>query len=392
MCINKEWRTFIQEPPKGVTAEEPTQEEFKNDGEEVEVAKRVIKEVETHGESGINTSSTFFYPGPGGLFEFVLGWNHGVVIKLGDGGVWEIEYLFMDRKDTYHKGYVNDGIEAVPMTGIEETKGWIVRKFNKPLRVSRVTTYNATTCSITIAFPRGRLNRIMMCHVDGSYDIPIPAMVALCQAQESVLVQPCSEIQKFCILASVCPGMEEASKFRKKIWITEKDEPTWDMRTLLLTRSTLGGNTSGPVENHTQFGLVLAQGKAPLFGGFLGWVNKVGIVTLFPPELWSVLEKLALKAGKSWDEEVEAYATNNIVAPLIYNVYGHAGLHKLCVESFHEFHNKKMLPCESYVYAMAQIRGGFNLDYIPLCLNILAKYQRKIWITLSEENFDRYIK
>src|SRR5258706_433448 len=101
------------------------------------------------------------------------------------------------------------------MKTTEVTEGWKVFQVDKRLPVCRVTTYNATSCSVTVAFPKSRCDRLIICHRDASYPIPTPAMINWCQMMDSVKSCSSEALQEFCVISSICPGDEEKVKFTK---------------------------------------------------------------------------------------------------------------------------------------------------------------------------------
>jgi len=393
-CTVKDWRVVIANPPDGMEVSTPSKKEFAIEGQETDLAKRVGSEIEKNPEL-LTLQNTWFYP-LSSLFgttkyELVLGWNHGVVLKLGKDGLWELEWIFISASDKDHKLLQGHGFKAVKTDGIEATKEWLIYKLNKRLPLSRVTTYNATTCSVTVAFPRA-CDRLMLCHVDASYPITIPAMIEWCQAQDGITIESCSgSLTKYCVISSICPGDEERAKFDKKTWITT-EKPTWEYAALLLVRAPVALKKVAQLENHTQFGLALSQNAAPRFGGFIGWVGMAQIASLFPPELLDPLDEAYKKAGE-WNQIAETTANETLVTPLLGGDHGHVEFHTLCVSRLYAFHTdvhkKEWTKAQSWVIGMKGILEC-NSVYKELVMQLLNDYQKKLWLSLSGDHFDAY--
>ena len=392
-CIAKAWRPFIESPPKAVKVDGVSDGEFLAAGEEVELKVRAEAEIQKRKNEKLNKSHTWFYPFQNS-YELVLGWNHGVVLKLGKQG-WELEWLFQWLEDENHVFSAGDKFQEVEMKGSAATEGWKVSQLDKPLPLSRVTTYNATSCSVTVAFPKADCSRLMICHVDASPPLPIPAMIAWCKEMDGVKKQSCSssKLEEFCVIASICPGKAEKAKFSKDAWIG-KQAQTFDFQTLLLVRAHVAEEEIAEMENHTQFGLLLPSDAAPLFGGFIGWPRASNLYSLYRLPNVKLIETLAPKL-ETWDSAAETTAQQLINSLIDKSNNVHWMFHKLC--SSFLFSHRGEMKHEDWSRPRMYVDGMFSIMNNPMespyqepFSKIFQGYQQKVWIRLSADDFATY--
>jgi hypothetical protein len=379
MCKVKEWRSFLSTNEKLIRIASATEGEQEVRGEEVDLQPLPRKWIKG---KNATLKNTLVYPYEKG-YDLVVGWDHAVVLRLVND-VWCIEAIFRPATE---KGTVSFAPETKGV--IEATIDDLhVVRFGIDVPIRRVTTYNATSCSVSVAFPAKTLDRLMLCHIDAKPPIPLPVMIRWCVKQDAKTLTSCSkEPPLWAVIASMCPGQDELAKFGKSVWIKE-DTPVWDVETLALVRGSAASEKAAPpMENHTQFGLDLS-GKQPLFGGFIGYPMVDQLGSLFPMDQFLLVHQL----GANFDEDK---ATKDLLKPLIAHSYVGA-FHTQCVIDLLAFHSKSQKTstwsgCESYVRGVyAILNDPQDETYLPVFQSIMRQALTKLWMPLSYDQFAQY--
>lgn len=251
---------------------------------------------------------TWFYPvirgQTMGFYDVVLGWNHAVVLVPVGLGLYAVQWILAYTSDRYHK--VHGGV-GVDVHEAGTTAGWTVYAPRQKPMLRRVTTYNATTCSVGIVFPADGSGRLLMSHIDASPPIPWGRALNWCDREEERSIRlhvGGLNGRRLRAMVSICPDRAEVAKFRDdaclaggtldlstplppprgsdlaEIWSLEPKPrfrivvtpppPPRVISTVALYRGAIPDRGVGPSEFNTQAGLVFARHRAPVFRVFLG--------------------------------------------------------------------------------------------------------------------------
>lgn len=220
---------------------------------------------------------TWFFPirrrQVSGPYNMVLGWNHCIGLVHIENNIYAAEWIFSHSKDG-HPVHGGIGITITKAGTIDE---WTVYSIEPKPRLQRVTTYTATTCSVSAMFPGRGVERIFFAHIDATPPIPFHAALKWCRRNSKF------EPRQMLTIASVCPDATEAEKFNevhphKQIiqggQIKEIEMPLLPNRckidTAVLSRGLIRGPGLSPMECNTQAGLIFEPHKTPIYRAFLG--------------------------------------------------------------------------------------------------------------------------
>ncbi|WP_143177587.1 hypothetical protein [Cystobacter ferrugineus] len=265
-----------------------TQGEWAGRYEEPPLRERTLQakqEHEAHFKQALHAhqSDTWFYPAlrrqTRGAYDVVLGWNHALVLRPLDLHLYAVEWILRYSADEQHRVHGGMGID-VHEAG---TQGpWTVYAVRPKAVLRRVTTYNATSCSVSVLFPESGQGRMVISHIDATPPIPFGAALAWCEAHDEKVVHleraGLTNTRAWRAFCSICPDTAEVAKFKDGVCLSDGTSPGSSsaygsgrtISSLLLTRGKLIDHQVCPMEFNTQAGLVFERGRVPLFRVFLG--------------------------------------------------------------------------------------------------------------------------
>lgn len=264
---------------------------------------------------------TWFFPirrrQVSGPYNMVLGWNHCIGLVRIENNIYAAEWIFSHSKDG-HPVHGGIGITVAKAGTIGD---WTVYSIEPKPRLQRVTTYTATTCSVSAMFPGRGVERIFFAHIDATPPIPFDAALKWCKHNSKF------EPRQMLTIASVCPDATEAEKFNevpphKQILqggqIKNIEMPLSPNRckidTAVLSRGLITGPSLSPMECNTQAGLIFEPHKTPIYRAFLGNIPGQYSV-LVPRDMVPLLEDV-IDAMKTIVQELAA--NNKIKIPALF--------------------------------------------------------------------------
>jgi hypothetical protein len=237
-------------------------------------------------------ADTWFYPvtprSTMSFYDVVLGWNHALVLAPLGRQLYAVQWILAYGKDNYHQ--VHGGV-GVDVSEAGELDGWRVYQTRQKPMLRRVTTYNATSCSVSVVFQASGEGNLLISHIDSSPPLPWGIAFAWCglAKERSIQLGP-SELRNLRLraIASICPERTELAKFaddtclaggtmslsKPKIGKSHAMASTPLVRrqisTVALVRGVIPHTGLAPCEFNTQAGLVFERDRAPKFRVFLG--------------------------------------------------------------------------------------------------------------------------